>query len=139
MPTATITLTITQFNAAPTPCVISRPIIQPGGGGNRVKYKNPGDPADFTIIAMKKGQASLDIAFNIPGFTPVPANPVSFAGANASANFPSQTVSGSTATVTNVFANAGNGTNNPSWKYSIQLTNPQGVPGFIDPEIQNEN
>ena len=140
MPTATVTLNITQFNPSPTPCVISRPVIQPGGGGDRVKYKNPNNLNDFTIIAMKKGQASLDIAFDIPGHTPGPgASPATFTGANGSANFTTQVVSGSTVTVTNVFANVGNGTNNPSWKYSIAVVNSQGVQGFIDPGIENEN
>lgn len=138
MPTATITLNVTTFNAAPTPCVISRPVIQPGGGGQRVKYKNPSDPTDFTIVAMKKGAAQLSMIFDIPGFTPNGNNPVTFNGANATANFTTQIVSGSTVTVTNVFANFGNGTNNPSWKYSIAIMNAQGVAGIIDPGVENE-
>ena len=140
MPTATVTLNITTFNPAPMPCVISRPVIQPGGGGNRVKYKSPDTPTDYTIIAMKKGQASLDIAFDVPGYTPGPgASPATFTGADGPANFTTQSVSGSTVTVTDVFANVGNGTNNPSWKYSIAVVNSQGVQGIIDPGIENEN
>ena len=143
MPTAAVTLNVTTFNASPTPCVISRPDIHPGGGGNRVKYKNPANLNDYTIVTMKKGAASLDIAFNIPGCTFPAANatPVTFAGANAGANFPTQVVdnASSTVTVTNVFANCGNGSDNPSWKYSIAIVSAAGVQGFIDPIIENEN
>jgi hypothetical protein len=135
MPTAKITLNITRF-AAGGCCEISRPVIQPGGGGNRVRYKNPGDPNDYTLVIKGKGAAPLDIEFTIPDYTPGPgATPLTVTGANGGANFQNQKVSGSTVTITDVFADVGAGA---SWNYSISVLNSSNVQGMIDPPIENE-
>lgn len=135
MPTAKITLNITRFIAGGC-CEISRPDIKPGGGGNRVRYKNPGDPNDHTLVIKGKGNAPLDIEFTIPGYTPGPgAAPLTISGANGSVNFQNQRVNGSTVAVTNMFAHVGAGA---SWTYAISVLNGSGVQGMIDPPIENE-
>ena len=140
MPTAKITLNITQFNALPGACVISQPVIDPGGGGNRVRLADPNEPNTLGIIVRGKGNAPLDLKFTIPGCTP---GNVAFAavgaGPSGSADFTTQVISGSTVTVTDVFAHVGKGASRPKWKYSIPVTNAAGVQGEIDPQIENED
>ena len=135
MPTAKITINITEFKAGSC-CTIDRPVIKPGGGGNRVRYKNPGNPNDHTLVIKGKGAAPLDIEFTIPGFTPGPgAAPLTITGLNGPSNFKNQQVSGSTVTITDVFANVGAGA---SWNYSISVLDGNNVQGLIDPPIENE-
>jgi hypothetical protein len=134
MPTATVTLNVTQFNALPAACVISKPVIS-DSAGNRLKYADPNDSNNFGIIAIGKGSSPLNIAFKIPGFN---AGTVTFTGDGGPANFPSQSNSGDTVTVEDVFANAGNSTDLPQWEYSIAITNSSNSAGKIDPEIENQ-
>jgi hypothetical protein len=137
MPTEKITLNVTQFVPGGC-CAISRPVIQ-GGGGNRVRFKNETDAHDHTLVAHGKGNAPLDLAFTIPGYTPGPGpSPMTFSGANAEANFVRQSVSGSTVTVTNVFTHRGKGPDNPRWSYAISIVNSAGQQGLIDPGIENQ-
>jgi len=134
--TVTVTITIKTFNPAPTPCIVKKPTLS--AGAKRIKYKSA-DPANHTIIALGDPASPLDIVFSVPGYTLGPAStPMSFAGANGAANFPTQAVNGSSVTVTDAFANTGTGADNPSWKYSIAVISPDGVQGIIDPTIENE-
>jgi hypothetical protein len=134
MPLAKVTLTITTFTAGGC-CAISKPVIEKTGG-NRLKYADAADPANFTLVAVGKNGDALDIAFTIPGYTPTS---IVFTPTNTGAqNFINATISGNTITVTNTFKNTGKGPAAPTWEYAIGVTNAQGVAGQIDPQVRND-
>ncbi len=145
MPKATVTINITNF-APGGCCTTDRPVISPGGGGNRVRFKSndPASPDFNTLLVKSKGKAALDIAFVLTPATNIPTGiqfqQVGGSGdPNGSLNFGTPSIAGNVITVTDVFAHEGPVTSAPHWDYTISLRNSANPPqtSTIDPGIEN--
>ena len=165
MPTGIITINVNTFvpNGC---CVTDRPVISPGGGGQRVVYKST-DPTNpgYNTILLKSGKgnngngtkSNLDVQFVITPAGIYSADSVSFtqllggtSDPSGSTDFTGVTKSDNQITVTDVFANS-DLTDSTQWSYTIGITrlavpavpgNP-GTPavpaasGTIDPGLEN--
>ena len=145
MPTAKISLTVTQFadinTTANTPrwTKAAAPVITDDAGG---KVRISAGDAN-RIVA--RGPARIDLEFRI-----LPAGQFSPAGIaykqvagtgdkNGKSNFDLGSLTASTITIMNKMTNSGSGDSAPRWEFFILIQDQNGALGIIDPEIENES